>query len=791
MRDETPAPSQTGSLTITREIDVPLAVVGGGLAGLCAAIAAARRGVRVALIQERPVLGGNSSSEIRVHPVGASQHGKLRDARETGLIEEIFLDVRDRSYGLRQVNGQHYPMWDVVLTEKAEAEPNLELFLNTRVVGVETADDHQGGYATRVTALVAAQQATEEVIRVRPQAVIDATGDGFVALQAGAPFRIGREARAEFDESWAPDEADDIVLGSTIMFAARDVGRPVPFQPPAWAHSFPDEESLPFRYHEQFESGYWWLEWGGRLDTIRDNETIRRELHAAVFGVWDHIKNHCTVPGVREKAATWAMDWIGHIPGKRESRRFEGDHILTEGDIYGGMWAVPDDVVTYGGWAIDLHAPDGVYSPDRPCTQPPLPGLYGIPLRSLYSRSVSNLFLAGRDISQTHVAHGSTRVMKTCAVIGEAAGTAAAIAIAAGQTPRGVATDPVLLASVQQALLRQGAYLPLRRNEDPDDLARRDDVRIDASSTAPLRLDDDGESAMGWEDTGISASEHNGLIAERRDPVMKVVPLVQPVAQLWVLSADHLDAVTLRLRSDADGPVTARLHIHQADQLRDLRALDDTSNRLATLEASVTPGEASVRFAPDSPLAVRPDAPVALILEPFDGGAWLSSSQEPPGTQSAQWDPELGYWRWLHGTFHTIPEPASYPFGAHNIATGVTRPEIGTNVWVSDPVQALPQWVDLHWTAPVTVGRVELTFDSQLSGWVWEGRFPLVARDYEIELCDPATDQWQVAETVTDNAQRRRIHTFTPRETTGLRVRISATNGGATARLVEARAYAE
>ena len=226
MTETTDQTAPTAPVTVTQEIAIPLVVVGGGLSGLCAAIAAARRGVGVALVQERPVLGGNSSSEIRVHPVGASQHGANRDARETGLIEEIFLDVRSRSYGLRQVNGQHYPMWDVVLAEKAEDEPNLRLFLDTRVIGVETAPDDRDGYERRVTALVAAQQGTEAVYRFVPETVIDATGDGFIALQAGAPFRYGREARSEFGERWAPEEADDVVLGSTIMFAARDVGRP-------------------------------------------------------------------------------------------------------------------------------------------------------------------------------------------------------------------------------------------------------------------------------------------------------------------------------------------------------------------------------------------------------------------------------------------------------------------------------------------------------------------------------------------------------------------------------------
>ncbi|MGN6561865.1 MAG: FAD-dependent oxidoreductase [Thermomicrobiales bacterium] len=781
----------SGALAIEQELSYPLVVVGGGLAGVCAAIAAARQGVRVALVQERSVLGGNSSSEVRVHPVGASQSGYNRDARETGLMEELFLDVRARSYGLRQINGQHYPMWDVILGEKAEAEPNLTLYLNTRVVGVETADETRDGYTTRVTALLAAQQGTEHTYRFRCDYVIDATGDGFIALQSGAPFRYGREARAEFGESWAPEEADDLVLGSTIMFAARDVGRPVPFVPPAWAHVFPDEDALPFRNHDEFTSGYWWIEWGGKINTITDNEAIRRELHAAVFGVWDHIKNRCTAPGIRERAATWTMDWIGHLPGKRESRRFEGDHILTEGDVLRGLAAVPDDVIAYGGWPIDLHAPDGIYSPDRPCTQPPLPGLYGIPLRSLYSRTVANLFLAGRDLSATHVAHGSTRVMKTCAAIGQASGTAAALAAQCGLTPRALAGDCAAVRAVQQTLLRAGAYLPLRRNEDERDLARRPGVTVTATSEAALCLDDDDTAnPSGWELAGLSFPEHYNPLAGQRPGGPAAIPLTVPVAQSFAVSAGQLDAVTLRLCSGAAGPVTARLHLRQAAQLRDFGPCAGAGEALATLEATVPPGDTAVTFQAAPPVTTMPGQPVVLLLEPLPDVAWRLSAQEPPGTQAGRWDEELGYWRWLHGTLHADLTPVSRPYAATNVLSGVTRPEVGANMWIADPAAPLPQALELAWPAPVTLGRVELTFDSQLSGWVWEGAFPLVAREYRVEAAG-ADGAWATLAEVSGNWQRRRVHTCAPRAISRLRITILATNGGRTARLVEVRAYAE
>jgi hypothetical protein len=784
-------PSLSG-LAPTLERHVPLVVVGGGLAGTFAAIAAARNGTEVVLLQERPVLGGNSSSEVRVHPVGASQHGYHRDARETGLIEELFIEVRSRAYGLRQINGKHYPMWDVVLGEMAESEQNLTLFLNTRVIGVETVPDPTNGYECRITALTAVQQATEAVLRFEADLVIDATGDGFVALQAGAPFRYGREAQAEFGEGWAPDVADDIVLGSTIMFAARDVGRPVPYTPPAWAHSFPTEESLPFRPHEDIESGYWWLEWGGRLNTITDNDRIRRELHAAVFGVWDHIKNHCTIPGVRERAATWTLDWIGHLPGKRESRRFEGDYILRESDIDHGIDIVPGDVVAYGGWPIDLHAPDGVYSPDHPCSQPPLPDIYGIPLRSLYSRTVSNLFLAGRNISQTHVAHGSTRVMKTTAVIGEAAGTAAAFALASGRTPRDLAACTDQVFRIQQALLRQGAYLPRVKNEDPDDLAQRPGVVATASSEASLTIQlgaDDGDPV--WEYAGVSTAESAGLAAEiARNPGGRSVLLDVPHAQAVIISSGRIDRLTLPLTNMADRDVTISVEVRQAAHLRDFGSRDAGDSLIATITGTLAAGTTGITLTPQSAISCAPHRPVVIAIDATPEVMWAVSWQEPPGTQAACWDDTLGYWRWLHGTLGFTLDPISRPFGPEQALSGVTRPEEDTNLWISNPANDLPQSLELGWPEPVELGQVELTFDSHLSGWLWEGTFPTIPADYDIATRPALDTEWQVVATITGNAQRRRIHTFAPHRAAHLRITIRATNGGKTARIVEVRAYA-
>ena len=428
-------------------------VIGGGLAGVCAAVAAARLGVSVALIQDRPVLGGNSSSELRVAPRGADH--SFRHARETGIIEELRIEDRFRNHG-RVEDGQINSMWDFVLWEWIAREPNITLYLNTsaRKAGME---------GNRIRGVVVEQVGTERTLRIAGEVFVDASGDGSVAASAGAEFRMGREGRDEFGESLAPERPDDCTLGSSILFLARDVGHPVKFTPPSWAYDFPSDEDLPFRGHDRISSGFWWIEYGGILNTISDNERIRDELWKLVFGVWDHIKNHGD-----HGAENYALEWVGSIPGKRESRRFMGDYILTQRDLEEAPFF--PDRVAYGGWPIDLHPPKGIYEAGKPAQMLPLPRPYSIPFRCLYSRNVDNLLFAGRNISASHVAFGSTRLMATGAVMGQAAGTGAFLCVRHRTTPRGVYKEHIR--ELQQLLLKHDAYIIGLKNEDPEDMAR-------------------------------------------------------------------------------------------------------------------------------------------------------------------------------------------------------------------------------------------------------------------------------------------------------------------------------
>jgi hypothetical protein len=458
------------SLVTPHTLACEILVAGGGPAGFAAALSAARLGAKVILCQDRPVLGGNASSEVRMHIVGATG---LRDGiplrvenREGGIIEELRLDLACR-------NPQRSPsMLDLLLYEKCRAEENLTLLLNTTVVGVEMAGDCIGrAFAERPS--------TEDRFILHATTFIDCTGDGRLAAEAGAAFQHGREGKSDFNETLAAPLPDRKTLGSTLLFQARKHPRPMPFVAPPWVRQFRPEH-FKFRPFGKpgsdlgLEYGYWWIEWGGCLDTIKDNERIRDELLGIMLGVWNFIKNESNLD-----ASHWALEWFGFLPGKRESRRFIGQHVLAESDLL--LSRDFSDAIAFGGWPIDTHPPGGVDAPDEPpCDQHHLPYLYNIPLRSCVSHHPRNLMFAGRNLSATHIAFASTRVMATCAVIGQGVGTAAALALQHRALPADLASHPDLVQRVQQRLLRDDCYLVGLRNNDPDDLARQ--ARVTASS---------------------------------------------------------------------------------------------------------------------------------------------------------------------------------------------------------------------------------------------------------------------------------------------------------------------
>jgi len=436
-------------------------IVGGGMAGVCAAISAARGGVKIALVQDRPVLGGNSSSEIRVHVCGADRHNKIPNVRETGILEELRLE------NLRRNPQRSFSMWDTVLYEKVMAEPNLRLFLNCSCL-----DAKMDG--KRIESITCWQLTTQTYHTIEADLFADCSGDAILAPLTGAEFRVGREARSEYGESIEPEVADKKTMGMTCLFQARDMGTPQPFEPPSWAYDYPTEADLPHRHHGWLEMGYWWVELGGENDSIHDTEKLRDELVKIVFGIWDHLKNHGD-----HGAENWALDWVQFLPGKRESRRYVGDHVLTQNDIESeGRFP---DIVAYGGWTMDDHHPAGFLYKGPPTIFHPAPSPYGISYRCLYSKNVENLMFAGRCASMSHAAMSSTRVMGTASSMGQAVGTGAALAIKGKISPR-----KVEIKALQGSLLRQDAYLPWVKQEFSE-LTRNAELKASSGDPEPLR----------------------------------------------------------------------------------------------------------------------------------------------------------------------------------------------------------------------------------------------------------------------------------------------------------------
>ncbi|TWU42357.1 FAD-dependent oxidoreductase [Novipirellula artificiosorum] len=488
------ASEEMGTPIRKKTVDCDVAVMGGGLAGICAAVAAARNGAKVVLVQDRPVLGGNASSEIRVHVNGVT-HLRPRGIpeRETGIIEEILLHNRFRN------PQESYPVWDHVLYDFVVREPNLELMLNTQAIQANTA-------GSTITSARCWQLTTETEITLRGKLFIDCSGDGLLAASAGALYRTGREASSEFGEKYAPKVADGWQMGASILLSAKDMGKPMPYEPPSYVIKYEAEMAHPKRKIKPYEGGIWWVELGSEFDIIAEQETNRHKLMGFLHGVWDYIKNSGEFP----EAENQALDWVGSLPGRRESRRFIGDYILSETDLTEHQHF--DDAVAYGGWSLDEHNPGGIENLSEPPSyfHEHFSEVYEIPFRSLYSKNVSNLLFAGRNISQTHIALSSSRVMGTCALMGQAVGTAAMLCLRNNVGPRKLAESHIN--ELQEQLLREDAFIPNRPANDANDLAKTASVLFASSTLSgdPATLTDGvardfKDQIHHWESDGLPA----------------------------------------------------------------------------------------------------------------------------------------------------------------------------------------------------------------------------------------------------------------------------------------------
>ena len=434
-----------------KTIKCDFCVIGGGLAGMCAAISAAREGAAVVLMHERPMLGGNASSEIRMWICGS--YGE--NNRETGILEEINLENAYRN------PTKSFAVWDTVLYEIVKKEKNITLLLNCACMDAKyTKGNFADGRSVRIDEISGYQMTTQTFFDIKAKMYSDCSGDSILAPLCEAEFRLGREGADEFGEDTSVKVADNMTMGMSCLIGCRETERKIKFTPPSFALKLKKDDFLgrdPDIYKDT--ENFWYLELGGDRDSIGDTEEIRDELIALAMGTWDHLKN-----GGDYNADNWELDFLGFLPGKRESRRMVGEYIMTERDISENR--VFDDEVAFGGWPLDDHFPGGFFHRGAPNTSYEVKPPYSIPYRCLYSKNVENLFFAGRNVSMTHTAMSSMRVMATCALLGEAVGRAAAIAVKYGTTPHGVYLNR--LDELQDSLLRGDCFLPSKKRTISD-----------------------------------------------------------------------------------------------------------------------------------------------------------------------------------------------------------------------------------------------------------------------------------------------------------------------------------
>ena len=758
--------------------DYDLVVCGGGVGGVITAITAARRGLRVALVDNKSGLGGNACSEIGVSIDGACYFGFFANMREGGPVEELKEELAEVDPFGRNTLGS------AVLLFWCERE-NVTVYSELNVNAVEVD-------GRRLMAVLGSQAGTERSYRFTARQFVDATGDATVSALAGCEYRVGREARSEHDEILAPPTADDAIMGASLLFRASEKKAPSRFVRPPRAYEYRSPDDLPFRLDRgshPVEMGAWWIEYAGdHNDPIGEYESIRKELLKCLFGVWAFYKNDPA-----RQMENYALDTVSIAPGKRESRRVVGDHMITERDVV-GRTPFPD-AVAYAGWNIDIHVPGGFKSRAKPNIHAFFPWVFTIPLRSLYARDLDNLWLVGRDMSVTHVALGATRLQATIGTTGHAIGIAAAIAQRWRQSTRQTAANHCR--SVQQEILKDGGFIPGVRNTDPHDHALT---------------------------AAVSATSEADLLFERgpeRLAVGRGSALAIPV------TAGRLDRLVLPLWNAGAEPATVHLFVSRCEHP------NDCSHRRPLAKQSFTLPAGAHDLVWEVGLSGLEVGLYAIGVMTEDRVEWLRAVREPYGCYTYRYDPDryctpsrtttedLYLTRktimmtpggqpmeWIrayrnrlqrpgypHDCRSHVPlpvvgiEPAQRPYAANNVISGVSHTDVMPDLWISDPAQPFPQELTLAWDSVRTISSVRIVFDTDLD-MPYPASTPVdyLVQRYTISVRTPAG--WDVVAATDDQRRRFAMHEFPPRQSSAVKLTVDAVHaGGRSARVFEIRCY--
>ena len=692
-----------------------VAVIGAGPAGVCAALAAARSGAGTLLVTDRPVPGGNSSSEIRVWTRGATGGGNLF-AEEMGVWGELKLRALARD-PLGSVL-----TWDDVLLDALLGQEGLTLLLNTQLTAARTENG-------RVESVTLRGLRTEREWEQQAGIYVDCTGDGYLARLAGVPFRTGREGRDEFDESLALSVPDQFTQGCSILLQSRRLGHPAPYVAPDYAYPLERVRQLVDRggrvvRADMQGSDCWWFEYGGRLDVIAEDQRIGLELRAIALGIWNYIKN-----SGRYDAEDLQLEWLGLYPGRRGSRRLVGRETLTQRDVTGGLGR--PGAVAYGGWYMDSHPSGGVLSEKEQCRQLSV-SCYGLPLGCLYNPCVENLLFAGRCASMSYAAYTSARVMNTCALMGQAAGTAAAMCAARALKP-----DELPQTSLRRRLSLDDALL--------SECVEGAFLRADTIEATSVRRPSPDSGETRW-------------------------PLVQQTFVVYPACGG-----TARLMVESTVETQVRLSLC-ASPLPSRRAPFPENAQTLCLHIPAGRSELALPAEGDGFLQAR--------LEPAQGVALVGGTPLPGVLAGSCVEAE-----WFHPCLALSQKEIYAP---KNVQDGYLRPWGGPRAWASEGLDAAGEALYLRWHEPVRLASVLLLFDPELSMELtssrcetWDphhhyaarrGMPPQLVRDYRLTVRGPEGER-TVAE-VFGNNQRRRFHRFEPIMCTELALRVTATYGG-------------
>ena len=624
-----------------------IAVIGGGPGGICAALAAARQGRQTILVTDRPVLGGNSSSEIRVWTRGATGAGNIY-GEEMGIWGEIKL----RNLFL---NPEGNPViWDDVLLEQVLEQDGLTLLLNTHITDVDM------GETGEILSVSGFQMGSEQRVTLEAQYFIDATGDATLGAMTGLPYQMGKEDKNTYGESFAPVTAENTTFGNTIFFFTKKEEHPVAYVAPEFAYSMDYVEELLGKggriVNERMDGcDYWWFETGGMLDTITDAQKIALELKRLVLGVWNYIKN-----SGKFEADYLTLAWEGNLPGKRESRRMITKTILTQNDVLGG--GDFRDAAFYGGWYLDFHPSDGIYTDEDYCTQIPV-HVYQIPLGCLFHPDRKNLLFAGRNIGVSHVAFASTRIMNTCALSGQAAGTLAAYCAGADTVPDKLA--PAQIREVQERLMLEDMLIPGMVQQTAHNLAAQ--AEITASST-----------------------ERNGT--EKPEGIFSLAG-----GGMLVLPSSGIHTEFL-MTADEDTEISCRFY---ASRLPSRLALGEEAG-YQTIRLSA--GENWIHFCGSE----RKDHVfLTAVFEPNDKVSFATCKEQLTGfllgRKERPW--------YEYPCLRLSAEDSVY--APEYVANGCSRPWRDSNVWISQKEER--PYIRLCWKVPVRVQEICIFFNPDLS----------------------------------------------------------------------------